>query len=65
MHRTNLRIVRESRLYNRTAFLEMHEKLRRSSVSFSMPGVYSTMSDKAQFANANSVGNCKTTGIRC
>ncbi|KAJ6592108.1 hypothetical protein DFH09DRAFT_1306022 [Mycena vulgaris] len=29
--RTNLRIVRESRLYNRTAFLEMHEMLRRSS----------------------------------
>ncbi|KAJ7119311.1 hypothetical protein C8R43DRAFT_1077079 [Mycena crocata] len=29
--RTHLRIVRESRLYNKTAFQEKHEKLRKSS----------------------------------
>ncbi|KAJ7715325.1 hypothetical protein B0H16DRAFT_507734 [Mycena metata] len=29
--RTNLRILRETRLYNRTAYLVMHEELRRTS----------------------------------
>jgi hypothetical protein len=32
LHRTNLRVVRETRLYNRTTYLEMHEALRRTSV---------------------------------